>query len=77
MAYGFLCFLAFWSSRDKTKIASKVLLPFLKPNCSSPNIPCFSTMAVILEHIRVVINLRMFEGTVIGLYWLGFKESPP
>ena len=61
----------------KTKTASSVLLPFLKPNCSCPTIPSLSAMSVILVHILAVISRRMFEGTVIGRYIDGCKESPP
>ena len=39
--------------------------------------PFSSAMPVILLHIRTVINLRMLDGTVIGLYMEGWRESPP
>ena len=61
----------------KTNTASKVLLPFRKPNCSCPTIPSLSAISVILVHILAVINRRIFDGTVIGLYIDGCRESPP
>ena len=57
--------------------ASIVLLSFLKPNCSGPNIPCFSAMSIIFLFILLVISLRMLMGTVMGRYWTGCRESPP
>lgn len=60
-----------------TKRASMVLLPFLNPNCSEPIIPLSSAIAVILLLIRAVISLSMLDGTVIGRYCDGWRESPP
>lgn len=75
--YGQVLALAFCSNVVRTKIASRVLLPFRNPNCSGPIMPFSSAMPVILLHIRTVINLRMLDGTVIGLYMEGWRESPP
>ena len=61
----------------RTKMASMVLLLLRKPNCSGPSIPSLSTISVILWHIRAVIRRNRLEGTVIGRYWLGWRESPP
>lgn len=60
-----------------TNTASRVFRPLRKPNCSGPSIPLSSAMAVIFLHILTVMSLRMLEGTVMGLYWAGSRESPP
>ena len=61
----------------RTKRASRVDLPCLNPNCSSPSIPSASAIAVILLHILFVMILSMLEGMVRGLYCPGDNESPP
>ena len=69
--------LAFLISVDRTKAASMVLRPFLKPNCSPPSILCSSAMLVMMLVILTVRSLKMLEGTVMGRYWPMDKESPP
>ena len=68
---------AFMMRVVRTKAASRVLLPLLKPNCSGPRRPLVSAAVVILSHILTVMRRRRFEGMVMGLYWPGWRESPP
>ena len=75
--YGQLLALALVNRVVSTNTASRVFRPLRNPNCSGPSIPLSSAMAVILLHILTVMSLRMLEGTVIGLYWAGCRESPP
>ena len=77
VTYGQFLLFAFFSSVDKTKMASSVLLPLLNPNCSMPIRPLDSAASVMLLHILIVINLSKLLGIVIGRYWAGWRESPP
>ena len=70
-------FLAFFSSVVRTKAASIVLQPRLKPNCSSPRSLFSSTASVIRSHILTVIKRRILEGMVTGRYWDGSSVFPP
>ena len=58
--------LAFCIKVVRTKDASIVLRPFLKPNCSGPKNSFSSTILVMMVHILTVMSLNMFEGTVMG-----------
>lgn len=66
--YGQVLRLAFCMREVSTNTASRVLLPFLKPNCSGPSRPLASAAAVIFPHILTVTRRNKFDGTVIGLY---------
>ena len=77
MANGHLPFFALRIMLVSTKAASRVLRPFLNPNCSSPRKLFSSQIFVILSHIRVVRSLKIFEGIVIGRYWRNSIVSPP
>lgn len=74
---GQLLALALVSRVDSKNIASAVLLPFRNPYCSGPNMLLSSAMDVMCLHILAVMSLRMLDGTVRGLYWEGWRESPP
>ena len=77
VAYGQFLALAFLSKVERTKTASMVLLPLLKPNCSGTRILLASATSVMDLHIRTVSSRRMLDGMVMGRYWLGWRESPP
>lgn len=69
--------LAFFRRVVRRKTASTVLLCFRKPNWCGPTRLWASAMSVILLVILTVRSLRRLDGTVIGLYWPGERESPP
>ena len=70
-------FFAFFKRVVRTNAASRVLLPRLNPNWSSPRRWLSSTAAVISPHILTVTNRRRLEGIVTGRYWDGSREFPP
>ena len=72
----FLAF-AFFRRAVRRNTASTVLLFFLNPNWCGPTRPWVSAMPAILLVIRTVRSLSRLDGTVIGLYWPGERESPP
>ena len=76
-AYGQFLVLALLRRVERTKIASAVLLSFLNPNWSGPSMPLVSAASDMLLHILTVRRRRRLEGMVMGLYWLGMRESPP
>ena len=76
MEYGQVLRLAFIINVESTNDASRVFLPRLKPNCSSPRSPLDSAQSVMMVHILTVIIRRMLDGIVIGRYWTGSRESP-
>jgi hypothetical protein len=76
-AYGHFLPFALRRRVESTKMASRVLLPLLKPNCSCPRRELASAASVMWVHILTVSSRRRFDGMVMGLYWQGCKESPP
>ena len=77
VAKGHLLALAFRIRVVKHITASIVLLFGRNPNWCCPSKPCSSTMLDILDAILTVIKRKILDGTVMGLYCFGCKESPP